>query len=157
MTQNLCSREPIIGTFNPSVVADLGVVYPRKVVLPAGSILRNVPLHGILVPAVGYLANPCGEISLRSEELGQHHDIAEVGAWLYEISVDVRSRRSAAAEERCPRRVANGILSVCPVELHSLRCEPVDIRSLGCRIVVIRAQRNVQIVDDDEEHVGPFR
>ena len=60
-----------------------------------------------------------------------------------------------ARHQTGPRWIANRHLAIRPIEADTARSQAVDVRGL-CVGIAVAAQGGTEIVDGDEEDVGPF-
>ena len=155
--EDVGARHAVLGAFRPGVVADLRVVDSGKVVVrvPPQGVLGDVPGHRVLVAAVRHLADPGSEVAVIPEVLGQHDGIAYRVARRQEVVKDLGRLGPQAAQEGRPRGVADRVLGVGAVEADALRRQTVEVRRPCGRVGAVAAERDVQVVGDDEQDVVP--
>lgn len=102
-----------------------------------------------------HLADPGGEVAVIPEVLGQHHGIAYRVPQRQEVVKDLGRLGPQAAQERRSRGVADRMLCVGAVEANALGRQAVEVRCPRGRVGAVAAERDVQVVGDDEQDVVP--
>ena len=124
-----------------------------------GRPVRHTPGCGILVVAVADvedLAERFRAISLPHGPLRQRHSLGRRAPEVRAEIVDARRSRPQSRQERVARRRADRLIRVGAFEHHTVPGQPIDMRRLRDR-VAIRAERRFQIVDENQQNVGPLR
>ena len=167
--EHVGARHAVLGTLRPGVVALPGQVDPGQVSrqvkahcrLSREGEVRRVPGHDMLVAVVSDLADPCREVALVVEVLGQQPQIvSDPLTGRRSVVVDARRGRAQSAEDRYPRRAAERVLHVGAVETHALGGEAIQVGGLhpgvmrSRRRLEVRAEGDVQVVRHDEQDVG---
>jgi hypothetical protein len=122
-----------------------------RILFDAG-VFRNVPGDGILVAAVSDLADARREVSMVSEMLRKENDISKISPRGRVVIEDGGDVRSAAAEQRSARRIAEGILAIRAVEANTARCQAIDVGRVYDG-VAITADAIVEVVGGDEQDI----
>ena len=130
----------------------------RDVIAVRGEVekLRGRPGAGVAVnrgvPVVEDLAGAAGLVAVLLEPEGNRGHVGIGLAEVHRVAPDAERVGPPAGEERRPRRIADRLLAVGPVELHAAGREPLEVRRDGHRAVA--GDLGPQVVGHDEEHVG---
>ena len=100
-------------------------------------------------------ADAADEVARPAECLRQAHMLRNRLPEDLRVGEDPGRVRIEPGQERVAARATERKCAVRPLEPHTPPRQPVDIRRLGQRIAVA-AQECVEVVGDDEEHVGPI-
>jgi len=91
------------------------------------------------------------------KELREQHQLGMVLPNAGTIVVDARAKRLLAAEDRRPRRAAERRRAMSVGEDHATLCKPIQLGRLDLRMPLQEPHPVIEIIDGNEEHVGPAR
>jgi len=118
------------------------------------ALFGHVPALRHVAADVQDLADAGREVTLLAEILRQEHGVLQRRrARRAFVAEHPRLLRPPPAQERDPRGTAHRVLAVRPVKPHRPHRQPVHIWSLHDRVAVT-GQTAVQVVRNDEQHVG---
>ena len=135
-------------------VGDLFFVLLRK-----GAVIRGIPvlLPLLAVAIVHDLARAQGLITLRPEMVHQRAVVLQDRVFIPVVHAKVPRRvRIQPGKETCTGRGADGHIAVRLGERDSTGEESVDVRRFRLRMPPEPADVVIQVIADDEEHVGLF-
>ena len=107
----------------------------------------------LLPPVVKNLADIAGEPACLLELLRQRHDIRVCHPEMCGQVPDLQPVKAASRQQRCPRRVADRLLTISRIKGHTAVSQPINIRCLRKRMSVA-AEVTTKVIGGDEQDVG---
>jgi len=113
---------------------------------------RHRPRGRVVEAAVIQLAHTLDEIAVLLEQLRQRHHVGQRFAEMGLQVPDLRRVGPRAGQQAGPRRRANRLLTVRPVERDAAASQPVQVRRVDVAHAV-RAELRAQVIHGDKQHV----
>src|SRR6185503_8861331 len=113
---------------------------------------RQIPSYNIRPRVVFNLTDSGRVVSLRLEVFGQKRKPGHACSGIGAVINNPCSRRSFAAQKRCPGRIAKRELAIRSCELGAVAGQPVYVRGSSYRVSV-SSERGSKIICEYQQHV----